>query len=214
MDRSPPGSSVHGTSQARILEWVAILSSRGSFPPRDRTCLLHWQVDSLPLSHLGRPVACLFPIYCWIIPIVCIIHFILSSVFQHLGYFWFLAILSNAAIISMYKFLCGYIFFSQIGTYKWNCLATLFNFLRNYQTVFHSICIEFPQTMNENSRCFTFPPVFGVASVLNLGLSNMCVVVSRFSLHFSYVIRCEIFFICSFVICVSSWGTLTLLAYF
>ena len=30
MDCSPPGSSVHGISQARILEWVAITSSRGS----------------------------------------------------------------------------------------------------------------------------------------------------------------------------------------
>ena len=29
-DCSPPGSSVHGISQSRILEWVAILSSRGS----------------------------------------------------------------------------------------------------------------------------------------------------------------------------------------
>ena len=30
MDCSPPGSSVHGISQARILEWVAVSSSRGS----------------------------------------------------------------------------------------------------------------------------------------------------------------------------------------
>ena len=30
MDHSPPGSSVHGISQARILEWVAISCSRGS----------------------------------------------------------------------------------------------------------------------------------------------------------------------------------------
>ena len=30
MDRSPPGSSVHGISQARILQWVAIPFSRGS----------------------------------------------------------------------------------------------------------------------------------------------------------------------------------------
>ena len=36
-DCSPPGSSVHGISQAGILEWVAISSSRGSFQPRDRT---------------------------------------------------------------------------------------------------------------------------------------------------------------------------------
>ena len=33
----PPGSSVHGISQARILEWVAIAFSRGSFQPRDWT---------------------------------------------------------------------------------------------------------------------------------------------------------------------------------
>ena len=37
MDYSPPGSSVHGISQARIPEWVAILFSRVSSPPRDRT---------------------------------------------------------------------------------------------------------------------------------------------------------------------------------
>ena len=36
-DYSPPGSSAHGISQARILEWVAISSSRGSSQPRDRT---------------------------------------------------------------------------------------------------------------------------------------------------------------------------------
>ena len=33
MDSSPPGSSVHGILQARILEWVAMPSSRGSPPP-------------------------------------------------------------------------------------------------------------------------------------------------------------------------------------
>ena len=37
MDCCPPGSSVHGILQARILEWVAISSSRGSPRPRDRT---------------------------------------------------------------------------------------------------------------------------------------------------------------------------------
>jgi len=30
MDWSPPGSSVHGILQARVLEWVAIPFSRGS----------------------------------------------------------------------------------------------------------------------------------------------------------------------------------------
>ena len=39
VDCSPPGSSVHGILQARILEWVAMPSSRGSSQPRDRTCV-------------------------------------------------------------------------------------------------------------------------------------------------------------------------------
>ena len=37
MDCSLPGSSVHGILQARILEWVAISSFRGSSRPRDQT---------------------------------------------------------------------------------------------------------------------------------------------------------------------------------
>ena len=37
MDCSPPGFSVHGIHQARILEWVAISSSRGSSWPSDWT---------------------------------------------------------------------------------------------------------------------------------------------------------------------------------
>ena len=39
MDSSPPGSFIHGTLQARIPEWVAMPSSRGSSQPRDQTCL-------------------------------------------------------------------------------------------------------------------------------------------------------------------------------
>ena len=37
MDYSPPGSSVLGILQARILEWVAISFSKGSLWPRDQT---------------------------------------------------------------------------------------------------------------------------------------------------------------------------------
>ena len=39
MDHSPPGPSIHGILQARILKWVAISSSRGSSGPRDLTCV-------------------------------------------------------------------------------------------------------------------------------------------------------------------------------
>ena len=45
MDYSPPGSSVYGILPARILEWVAIFSSRGSSWPRDQTrisCIGRW----------------------------------------------------------------------------------------------------------------------------------------------------------------------------
>ena len=57
MDCSPPGSSVHGILQARTPEWVAVSSSRGSSQLRDLSllCLLHWQVDSLPLHQPGKP---------------------------------------------------------------------------------------------------------------------------------------------------------------
>ena len=41
MDCRPPGSSVHGILGARMLEWVAIPSSRGSSQPRDQTQVSH-----------------------------------------------------------------------------------------------------------------------------------------------------------------------------
>ena len=61
LQSSPPGSSVHGISQARILEWVAIFSSRVSFPTQgSNPCLLYWQADFFyfffkPLNHLRSP---------------------------------------------------------------------------------------------------------------------------------------------------------------
>ena len=55
---SPPGSSIHGILQARILEWVAISFSRGSSPSRDRTpsllCLLHCRQILYLLNHQKR----------------------------------------------------------------------------------------------------------------------------------------------------------------
>ena len=56
MDCSWPGSSVHGVSQARILEWVSISYTRGSSQLRDWTCisctgrwiLYHWTMREIP----------------------------------------------------------------------------------------------------------------------------------------------------------------------
>ena len=39
MDYSPPGSSLHGILQARIMEWVTIFFSRGSSRPRGQSCV-------------------------------------------------------------------------------------------------------------------------------------------------------------------------------
>ena len=56
---SPPGSSVHGILQARVLEWVATPSSRGIFltqgPNLRLLCLLHCQAGSVPLALPGKP---------------------------------------------------------------------------------------------------------------------------------------------------------------
>ena len=57
---SPPGSFVHGILQARMLEWVAMLYSRGSFQPGTEptslTSNLHWQAGPLPLAPSGKPM--------------------------------------------------------------------------------------------------------------------------------------------------------------
>ena len=56
MDFNPPGSSIYGILQARILERAAISSSRASSRTRAQihiSCLLHWQVCSLPLVPPG-----------------------------------------------------------------------------------------------------------------------------------------------------------------
>ena len=55
--RSLAGSSGHGILQARVLEWVAISFSRGSFLPRDRTQASASQADSFstkPGQHSNR----------------------------------------------------------------------------------------------------------------------------------------------------------------
>ena len=87
MDSSPPSSSVLEILQARILEWVAVPTSRGSSPPRDQICISYSSVlaggffinepmgkpllkDTSPDSdagcqeeklHLSWPLKCAFP---------------------------------------------------------------------------------------------------------------------------------------------------------
>ena len=64
MDCSPPGFSVHGILQARILEWVAISFSRGSSQPKDQThisCISYNGRQIFTTSHLVQTSD---PIYC------------------------------------------------------------------------------------------------------------------------------------------------------
>ena len=72
MDRSLPGSSLHGILQARMLEWVTMTSSKGSSQPRDQTQVCYvppslaggffttsatWEALSyLLLSHISLPL--------------------------------------------------------------------------------------------------------------------------------------------------------------
>ena len=82
MDCSPPGSSVHGIFQARILEWVTISFSRRPSQPRDRTqvpriagrCFIVWAT---------REVLCnfsLFLLLLWLSQISSCFHYILITI--------------------------------------------------------------------------------------------------------------------------------------
>ena len=65
MDYSLPASFVHGILQARILEWVAMPSSRGSSRLRDRThvsCFSCTAGRFFTTEPLGKPIIC----YIWV----------------------------------------------------------------------------------------------------------------------------------------------------
>ena len=118
MDCSPPGSSVHGIFQARILGRVAIPFSRGSSQPRDRT----W------VSCISRQI--LYHLSC--------------ERSHELGYFLILAIVNNASWIlgCMYFFELVFSFSSDIcpGMELLDPLVFLFLvfFLRKCHIVFYS----------------------------------------------------------------------------
>ena len=74
MDCSPPGSSVHGISQARRLDWVAISFSRDLPHPGFKPMSPVWQVDSSPRSHQLSPFlpmcVCVFVCVCYLLSCV------------------------------------------------------------------------------------------------------------------------------------------------
>ena len=70
-DCSPQGSSIHGISQARILEWVATSFSRGSSQPRDQMVSLALAGEFFTTEPPGKPhlkkknSICLKVIFSW-----------------------------------------------------------------------------------------------------------------------------------------------------
>ena len=74
MDCGPPGSSVHGILQARILEGVPVPSSRGSHQPRGQTHVSYVTCigsDSLPLVPPGKPPC--IPLYTYLYSYKCVL---------------------------------------------------------------------------------------------------------------------------------------------
>ena len=69
MDPSPPDYSVHGILQARILAWVAMLSSRGIFPTQGSNLCLLWLLTCrwilYLLNHWGSPF-CVCAVLCFV----------------------------------------------------------------------------------------------------------------------------------------------------
>jgi len=103
MDCSLPDSSVHGISQARILEWVAISFFRGSAQPRDQTCV----------SCIGRWI-----LYLWITRIVSAQR---NSNFSFFSYGWVIfhcvCVCVCVCISILYAFICWGSFYSFLGSF-------------------------------------------------------------------------------------------------
>ena len=85
---SLPGFSVHGISQARRLEWVAIHFSRGIFPtPWSNLGLLHYRQILYHLSHLANDQVEFIkvgPSQIWLYPYACLVTSVMSDSFAAL----------------------------------------------------------------------------------------------------------------------------------
>ena len=77
MNCSPPGSSVHGIFQERVLEWVAMPFSRGSPWPRIKSRSPASQADSLWSEPPGKPLLIILSSY--------YTHFIVEELQGHLS---------------------------------------------------------------------------------------------------------------------------------
>ena len=92
LDCSPPGSSVHGIFQARILEWVAISFSRGSSQHRDQThashigrrILYHWVMLRVLCVWCVVCMVCVLCVWC-VVCVVCVCYLSVGCVCMFTG---------------------------------------------------------------------------------------------------------------------------------
>ena len=118
MDCSQPGSSVHGISQLRILEWIVISFSRGSSQQGSNPHLLNWQVNSLPLSHLGSPGNYPVSEFPWISQNYIELCYLLNTIF-----IWaFILLLPKMWVLPTGAFHEGISWFRQ-GSIKYTCAS-------------------------------------------------------------------------------------------
>jgi len=110
LDCSPPGSSVNGILQARILEWVAISFSRGSSQPRDQThvsCTVGGFFTSVPP---GKPLKVQMDKAIWKVALLTEpeqIHEVLGTVIVQV---------EKSALLSLNQQVCGCSLFPPAGS--------------------------------------------------------------------------------------------------
>ena len=107
----------------RILEWLAMLSSGGSLPPRDgKPCLLHllhWLVGSLPWDLPEKPMIWLGFIYIYKISESWVLSYESNNIFSYTSHYnHILATLNKYGILSCFS----------IKTWKTYCEFQLFNY--------------------------------------------------------------------------------------
>ena len=158
MDYGPPGFSVHGILQARILEWVAMPSSRGSSRPRDWTHVSHVScIGRQVLFHSTTWEALLVSIDLLIIDIIkCIVHCDLMlyfnvfkahpscSMYQHSIPFYCQRIIHCEDILYfVYSFISWWTLalFSLFDCYEWYYHEHTHTFFW-YDCIFSSLALE------------------------------------------------------------------------
>ena len=111
MDSSPPGSSVHGILQGRILEWVAIPFSRGSSQPKDRmrvscTAGRFFTIGAMRevLGQIKTGNSRLIP-FIYLFIHLCIYHLslsYLSTYYLYFHLFWYLSVIDLSYLSSLF----------------------------------------------------------------------------------------------------------------